>query len=191
MNAEKNGKNTEKNGKIAAETALAKEFLNGAQNLRDALTECRRTLHKNAGTGFDIGDTVKIVKAELEKAGIEPQDCGKNGIVALIGGKKKGKTFLLRADMDALPVREETGLPFAAENGNMHACGHDMHTAMLLGAARVLKAREAQLNGTVKLMFQSAEEIFCGSKEMIKSGVLKNPVPDGAMMLHVMTGTPV
>ncbi|MGN1061894.1 MAG: M20 family metallopeptidase [Candidatus Scatosoma sp.] len=191
MNAEKNGKNTAKNGKIAAETALAKEFLNGAQTLRDALTECRRTLHKNAGTGFNIGDTVKIVKAELEKAGIEPQDCGKNGIVALIGGKKKGKTFLLRADMDALPMREETGLPFAAENGNMHACGHDMHTAMLLGAARILKSREEQLNGTVKLMFQPAEEIFCGSKEMIESGVLKNPAPDAAMMIHVMTGTPI
>ena len=187
----KNNKEYGKEKNDAQDTSLQNEILNEANRLCEYLTERRRKLHKNAETGFDTDTTVKIVKEELKKAGIEPKDCGKNGIVAQIGGKKKGKTFLLRADMDALPVREETGLPFAAENGNMHACGHDMHTAMLLGAARILKSREEQLNGTVKLMFQSAEEIFCGSKEMIKNGVLKNPVPDGAMMLHVMTGTPV
>ena len=167
------------------------EILNEAQALSGYLTECRRKLHKNAETGFDTDKTAKIVKDELKKAGIEAKDCGKNGIVALIGGKKKGKVFLLRADMDALPVREESGLPFAAQNGNMHACGHDMHAAMLLGAARILKSHEEEISGTVKLMFQSAEEIFCGAKDMINSGVLKNPKPDGAMMLHVMTGTPI
>ena len=187
----KNNKEYGKEKNDAQDTSLQNEILNEANRLCEYLTECRRKLHQNAETGFNTNKTVKIVKEELKKAGIEPKDCGKNGIVAQIGGKKKGKVFLLRADMDALPVREETGLPFAAENGNMHACGHDMHTAMLLGAARILKSREEQLNGTVKLMFQSAEEIFCGSKEMMKSGVLKNPVPDGAMMLHVMTGTPI
>lgn len=192
MSAEKKEeKKREEEQRESSETGLRKEILNEAEKLRDYLTDCRRKLHKNAETGFDTDKTAKIVKDELKKAGIDPKDCGKNGIVAQIGGKKKGKVFLLRADMDALPVREETGLSFAAENGNMHACGHDMHAAMLIGAARILKSHEAELNGTVKLMFQSAEEIFCGSKDMIKNGVLKNPAPDAAMMLHVMTGTPV
>lgn len=167
------------------------EILREAEALAPILQKDRRKLHENAETGFDLSETVQIVKTALRETGIEPEDCGKSGIVARIGGKNPGKVFLLRADMDALPVREESGVPFAADNGNMHACGHDLHTAMLLGAARILKARENQLNGMVKLMFQSAEEIFCGSRDMIEGGVLENPKPDGAMMLHVMSGTPM
>lgn len=175
----------------AAGEALRDEILKEAELLSDSLVQNRRRLHEQAETGFELSGTVQIVKNALEELGIRPIDCGKNGIVAQIEGKTPGKVFLLRADMDALPVGEETGLPFAAKNGNMHACGHDLHTAMLLGAAKILKARENQLKGTVKLMFQPAEEIFCGSQEMIAHGVLENPKPDGAVMLHVMSGIPM
>lgn len=122
--------------------------------------------------------------------GYEPLRCGKAGLVALAGGKKSGKVFLIRADMDALPIQEAAEVDFASANGSMHACGHDMHTAMLLGAAKLLKAHEDELEGTVKLMFQPAEEIFEGSRDMIQAGLLQNPAVDGALMIHVMAGMP-
>lgn len=153
------------------------------------LTEVRRTLHSTPETGFETGNTVAFVTAELKRMGIEPKNCGTSGVTALIGSGEP--VFLLRADMDALPIREETQLPYAAENGAMHACGHDLHTAMLLGAARLLKEREKDLRGTVKLMFQSAEEIFEGAKDMIRNGVLESPKADAGMMVHVMSGMPV
>ena len=133
----------------AAGEALRDEILKEAELLSDSLVQNRRRLHEQAETGFELSGTVQIVKNALEELGIRPIDCGKNGIVAQIQGKTPGKVFLLRADMDARPVGEETGVPFAAKNGNMHACGHDLHTAMLLGAAKILKARENQLKGTV------------------------------------------
>ena len=92
--------------------------------------------------------------------------------------------------MDALPIQEEADVPFASQNGKMHACGHDMHTAMMLGAARLLKNHEDEIQGTVKLMFQPAEEIFEGSKDMIDAGLLENPKVDAALMIHVMAGMP-
>lgn len=104
--------------------------------------------------------------------------------------KKPGKVFLIRGDMDALPIREEAEMDYPSGNGNMHACGHDMHAAMLLEAARILKKYEEELEGTVKLMFQPAEEIFEGSKDMIGAGLLKNPDVDAGMMIHVMAGMP-
>jgi hippurate hydrolase len=121
--------------------------------------------------------------------GYDPQICA-SGIVAHCGKGKSSKTFLLRADMDALPMVEETVEPFRSINENMHACGHDLHTAMLLGCARLLKNNEDQINGTVKLMFQAGEEVILGAKEMIDAGVLKNPDVDAAMMIHVVTGFP-
>ena len=98
--------------------------------------------------------------------------CG-TGIVCTIGSG--GKTILLRADMDALPIQEDTGLPFACQNGTAHACGHDMHTAMLLAAAKMLSETQDELKGTVKLMFQPAEEALKGATAMMKAGVLENP----------------
>ena len=150
----------------------------------------RRWLHENAETGFDLNKTHAFVKQELADMGYQPVDCGRAGIVALAGGKKPGKVFLLRADMDALPIQEESGVEFACKSGNMHACGHDLHTAMLLGAARLLKAHEAEIPGTVKLMFQPAEEIFEGSHDMIEAGLLETPQVDAALMIHVMAGMP-
>ncbi|MGN0620885.1 MAG: M20 family metallopeptidase [Porcipelethomonas sp.] len=165
-------------------------ILNEAEQIFDTVLKERRTLHKNPETGFDLGNTVSYVKKELSDMGIKPADCGKNGITAVVGGKKPGKVFMLRADMDALPVKEQTDIDFASENGNMHACGHDMHTAMLLGAARLLKAHEEEIEGSVKLMFQPAEEIFEGSQVMINAGLLENPKVDAALMIHVMAAMP-
>ena len=165
-------------------------LLREAEALGDQVLAERRALHQMPGTGFDIGDTLAYVKAELTSMGYQPEDCGRAGVVALAGGKKPGKVFLLRADMDALPIREEADLEFASQNGRMHACGHDLHTAMLLGAARLLKAHEEEIHGTVKLMFQPAEEIFEGSHDMIEAGLLENPKVDAALMIHVMAGMP-
>ena len=165
-------------------------LLQEAAELRDCISRERRALHQNPETGFDISATLSFVKSELLDMGLQPMDCGKAGVVALVGGKKPGKVFLLRADMDALPITEEADVDFASQNGKMHACGHDMHTAMLLGAARLLKAHEAEIAGTVKLMFQPAAEIFEGSHDMIQAGLLEHPKVDAALMIHVMAGMP-
>lgn len=169
---------------------LSERLLNKAKNLEEQLINIRHHLHAHPETSFQLTQTKAYVKEELSKMGYEPKDCGKAGLVALAGGKKPGKVFLLRADMDALPIKEETNLDFASDNGNMHACGHDMHTTMLLGAAKLLKEHEDEIEGTIKLMFQPAEEIFEGSHDMIEAGILKNPDVDAALMLHVMTGVP-
>lgn len=166
------------------------QLLQEAAQMKEAMIADRRYLHAHAGTGFEIEDTCGYVEKKLKDMGYQPKRCGEAGLVALAGGKKPGKVFLLRADMDALPIKEESGVDFASGNGCMHACGHDMHTAMLLGAAKLLKRHEEELEGTVKLMFQPAEEIFEGSHDMIESGVLKNPDVDAALMIHVTAGMP-
>ena len=151
------------------------------------MKEWRRALHERAETGFDLKETRKYIKEQLKALGCAPQNCGKAGITALIGKKTK-RCVLLRADMDGLPMSENTGLPFASKSGNMHACGHDMHAAMLLGAAKLLKEKENGLKGCVKLLFQPAEEILEGAKDCIKAGVLNDPKPQAAFALHVSTG---
>lgn len=168
---------------------MGKDILDEALELQNWITEQRRWLHSHPGTGFDIAQTKEYVRTTLTGMGYTPKDCGKCGLVATIGNG--GKCFLLRADMDALPIREDSGETFASTNGNMHACGHDLHTAMLLGAAHILKKHESELNGTVKLMFQPAEEVFLGSQDMLDSGVLENPRVDAGMMVHVSAGVPL
>lgn len=148
-------------------------------------------LHAHAETGFDLTQTRAYVKKRLLEMGYEPVDCGKAGLVATAGNPETGKVFLLRADMDALKIKEEADVSFKSDNGKMHACGHDAHTAMLLGAAKLMKYHEQELGGIVKFMFQPAEEILEGAKDMIDAGVLENPKADGAMMVHVMTGVPI
>ena len=169
---------------------IKEEILQEAKNMAQELIEKRRYLHKNAETGFNLAKTLQFVETELKGMGYNPIHCGKSGLIAIAGGKKEGKVFLIRGDMDALPIKEETGLDFASNNGCMHACGHDMHTAMMLGAAKILKKYEDEINGTVKLMFQPAEEIFEGSQDMIENGLLNNPKVDAALMIHVMSNTP-
>lgn len=168
----------------------SEQLLKEAGSFEDKLIKDRRYLHAHPGTGFDLSETVGYVKAELTAMGYEPQECGKAGLTVTVGGKKPGKVFLIRGDMDALPIKEESGVDFSSDNGKMHACGHDMHAAMMLGAARLLKNHEDEIDGTVKLMFQPAEEIFAGAKDMIDAGVLKNPDVDAALMIHVMAGLP-
>ena len=166
-------------------------ILEEASALQEKLVRHRRWLHSHAEVAFALTETKAYVRQQLQAMGCSPADCGKAGLVVTLGGQKPGKTFLLRADMDALPIPEESGEPFACESGAMHACGHDMHTAMLLGAAELLKKHESELNGTVKLMFQPAEEIFEGSKDMIENGVLEDPKPDAALMIHVTAAIPM
>ena len=162
-------------------------ILQEASELHQELVQHRRWLHSHVGTGFDLQQTQHYVKEQLGQMGIFARDCGKCGLVADIG--KGGKTFLLRADMDGLPIREETGLDYASTTDAMHACGHDLHTAMLLGAAKILKQHEAELRGQVRLLFQGAEEIFEGARDMIDQGALEGV--DGAMMIHVTVGAPL
>jgi len=161
-----------------------------ARLLSPQLSSWRRELHKHPGLGFDIGENLEFVRSELEKMGLEPRSCGKAGLTVLLG-KTARKTVLLRADMDALPLNEQSGEEFSSLNpGKMHACGHDLHTAMLLGAAKLLKDNEELLEGQVKLMFQPAEEIGQGAKDMVDAGVLENPKIDCAEMIHVAAGAP-
>ena len=170
----------------------ADKLLAEAEALQPQLQKWRRTIHRNPEIGFDLPKTRALVKQALTEMGYQPQDCGKAGILALAGGKRPGKTILLRGDMDALPIFEESGEVFASEiPGRMHGCGHDMHTAMMLGAARLLKAHEDELEGTVKLEFQPAEEIFQGSPDMLAHGLLEAPHVDAAVMFHVLGGMPL
>ena len=161
-----------------------KNLLAEAQAMQEELVRRRRWLHSNPETGECLPVTTAYVKEQLTEMGCEPVEICESGLCVLIGGKKPGKCILLRADMDALPMKEETDLPFASQNGCAHSCGHDMHTSMLLGAARLLKAHEEELCGTVKLMFQPAEETFAGAVKMIGAGILEDPAVDAAVTLH-------
>ncbi len=154
--------------------------------LREELIENRRYLHTNAEAGLHMPKAKAYVMKKLKEYGLEPQECGE-GVTATLG--HGGKVILLRADMDALPMAEESGLPFACPTGETaHTCGHDFHAAMLLTAAKLLKEDESSLKGTVKFMFQSAEETFEGSRNMIEHGILDDPKPDIALAYHVSPG---
>ena len=159
------------------------ELLSAADARR--VTADRRYLHAHAETGFELHDTFDYVWQQLTDMGLTPRKCGKCGIVADIGQGEK--CVLLRADMDALPIREEAEVDFRCNAGRMHACGHDMHTAMLLEAARILKARENSLKGMVRLMFQPAEEPLLGAADMLANGLLDGVQPCAAFMIHVLT----
>ena len=161
-------------------------YFERAQALREELLENRRYFHRNAEVGLHMPRTKAYVMEKLREYGLEPRECGE-GVSAVLG--RGGKVILLRADMDALPMPEESGLPFACPTGKQaHACGHDFHAAMLLTAAKLLKEDETSLNGTVKFMFQPAEETFEGSRNMIEHGILEDPKPDVALSYHVSPG---
>ena len=156
------------------------DFWKRAQELKDEITQNRRRIHQNSEVGLNLPNTKAFVMEKLREYGLKPTECG-HGVTATLG--KPGKTLLLRADMDALPM------PFACPTGETaHACGHDMHTAMLLTAAKMLKENEDALCGTVKLMFQPAEETFEGARDMLENGLLENPPVDAALAYHVAAG---
>ncbi|WP_251037786.1 M20 metallopeptidase family protein [Paenibacillus albidus] len=169
----------------------AGDFLSMAHQLQEKLVMYRHHLHAIPELDLSLPRTTAYVKEVLESMGLKPTPIGESGLTVTIGGQHAGKVILIRADMDGLPIQEETDLSFASLNGNMHACGHDLHTSMLLGAAEILKANEEQLRGTVKLMFQPGEETLHGAKMMLENGILENPKVDAAMMLHVLTGMPI
>lgn len=166
------------------------QFLKRANELKESILADRSYVHRHAEVGMNLPVTTKYVMDRLTEMGIEAKEICQSGVVGIIEGKKPGKVYLLRADMDALPMGEENDLPFKSETGNAHNCGHDMHTAMLLCAAQMLKEREEELEGTVKLMFQPSEETFEGSKAMIEAGLLENPKVDVASAMHVMLDWP-
>ncbi|WP_092926417.1 M20 metallopeptidase family protein [Romboutsia hominis] len=165
-------------------------FIKQADLIKDEIVNYRRIIHSNPEVGAKLPKTKAFVINTLKSFGYNPKEICESGIIATIQGNKPGKTFLLRADMDALPMDEATECDFKSTNGCMHSCGHDMHTAMLLGAAKLLKQNQNQIEGTVKLVFQPDEEGFTGAKNMLKAGVLENPKVDAAMAMHVHSGTP-
>lgn len=148
--------------------------------------ELRRAIHRHPELGFEEEATAQLVERELDAHGIAHRRVAGTGVVGRIEGAHRGRTVALRADMDALPLTEQSGVPFASEvDGKMHACGHDAHTAMLLGAATLLQSQRADLSGNVVLLFQPAEEGPGGALPMIEAGALDDPVVEAAAMLHV------
>lgn len=160
--------------------------------LREEIVRDRRALHRHPELGGEEEWTQAYLLERLRSMGVEPVTYpGQRGVAAVIEGGLPGPTVGLRADMDALPVQEATGLPFASEiPGRMHACGHDAHMAIQLGAARLLLAHRAELPGRVKLLFEHAEETYGGAQEMIAAGCMENPHVDRMLGLHMLPSLP-
>ena len=168
------------------EEAQMNRYLEEAMAMKEELIANRRHIHRRPELGFDLPETIEFVATQLESYGYRPEKIG-GGLTCTVGNGSP--VIMLRADMDALPQKEETGLPFSSEKEGMcHSCGHDAHTTMLLGAAKLLKQHESDLKGTVKFMFQPAEELLAGSRKMIEEGILENPHVDAAMGFHVNVG---
>ena len=145
----------------------------GYQELNDLIVSMRRDLHQIPEVGTDLPQTKSYVMNKLKELGLSPVECSlDSGIVCDIGDSSSGNIVGIRADMDALPIVEETGCDYASKNGNMHACGHDAHTACLLGAANYLLENKSRLKGAVRLVFQTAEEITKGANNLINDGLL-------------------
>ena len=162
------------------------ELLKLSQSISDELILHRRRLHGSAETGFDIPNTRAYIEAVLRGKGITPRECG-GGIIADIGGRANDR-MILRADCDALPIAEKSALPFSAHNGNGHLCGHDLHSAMLLGAAGIIKRNSHKLPRGIRLVFQPAEETLSGAKRMIENGAAEGI--SAAYGMHVLPAMP-
>ena len=169
------------------------DYLSEAQSLFEYTQSMRRDFHSHPELGFQEIRTAGIIARELNDIGLDIHTgIAGTGIIALLHGAKPGPVVLVRADMDALPITEETGASYTSRNpGVMHACGHDGHTAILLTVARMLVSHRKELNGTVKFLFQPAEEGLRGAEKMIKEGLLENPKVDLAFALHLWNEQPV
>lgn len=169
---------------------MQNQFLQWAQQHADELIGWRRHLHAHPELSYQETETAAFVQAKLKEYGIESHLLSTTGVVACIEGKNPStKVIALRADMDALPIQEQNDLPYrSVRDGIMHACGHDVHTTCLLGAARLLQETRADWEGTIKLIFQPGEEKNPGGASlMIRDGVLSNPTPQAILALHVST----
>lgn len=162
--------------------------LKQAEAIHNEIIELRRTLHSQPELGFEEYRTSAFIADYLNKLGLKViTGIAKTGVIAVLKGELPGSTIALRADIDALPVQEEYDSAFKSQiNGRMHACGHDAHTAILLGTAKLLAINKNKLKGTVKFIFQPAEENVSGAKAMINEGVLQNPDVDIALALHIL-----
>lgn len=167
---------------------MSREIFEKANEIKEDITNIRRHIHQNPELGFKEFNTSNLIKEELKNYGVEVVEIDHpTGVVGLLKGEKEGTNTItaLRADIDALPIEEKTNLPYSSQiDGIMHACGHDGHTAMLLGAAKLLSDMTDKFSGTVKFIFQPAEETLSGAQEMVKAGVLDNPKPDSIVALH-------
>lgn len=163
-------------------------LLQEAQELQHKIVEWRRILHRYPETGLVLPKTADFVTRQLTAAGIEYHTYQNHSGITAVIGKTEGKTIAIRADMDGLPIKEETGLTYASANENMHACGHDAHTAILIATAVILKKHENELKGKVKLIFQPAEEGPGGADPMVKDGVVDDVDAILAMHVGIMTG---
>ena len=168
------------------------DLLAMARAIEEDIRAWRHHLHQNPELSGEEQETARYVAEALNTMGAEDvRIIDKTGVTALIRGKKGGKTLALRADMDALPGTEASGLPFSSQKeGKAHMCGHDIHTAVLLGAASLLISLRDSFAGTIRLIFQPAEENLTGARLMIAGGVLENPVPDCVAALHVWPDLP-
>jgi carboxypeptidase Ss1 len=170
------------------------QLLNEAKQIEPEIIRIRRKIHSEPELSFKEFKTAKLVASKLKELGIHVRTrVGGNGVVGTLVGEKEGKVVALRADMDALPVTEEVDVTFKSKNkGAMHACGHDTHVAMLLGAAMLLSRHRKDLHGTVKFLFQPAEEDggIGGAKPMIRAGVMQNPKVDYVFGLHIWAEDP-
>jgi amidohydrolase len=169
------------------------DYYQEAQSLFEYTRSLRRDFHRHPELGYQELRTAGIVARELGSLGMEVSTgIAKTGVVALMECARPGPVVLLRFDMDALPIMEETGAAYASENpGVMHACGHDGHTSIGLTVARLLHAHSQELAGTLKFVFQPAEEGLNGAELMVKEGVLQNPPPDVSLALHLWNEKPV
>jgi amidohydrolase len=157
-----------------------------AEDIKEELVNLRRDFHSNPELDFELYRTSEKIKSFLSKEGIEYEETAKTGICGIIRGGKEGKTVAIRGDMDALPIEEKNHASYCSkEAGKMHACGHDAHTTILLGVAKLLNSIKGELKGNVKLFFEPAEETTGGAQIMIKEGVLENPRVDAIIGLHV------
>ena len=163
-----------------------------ARNIEKEIVAIRHKIHKNPELAFNETETAKLAASKLANLGLDVKTgIYGTGVCGLLQTAKKGKTILLRADMDALPIQENTGLEYKSQNpGIMHACGHDAHTAILIGTAMVLNNLRDKLRGNVKFVFQPAEEKEGGAEGMINEGILENPEVDAALGLHVWGTVP-